>query len=213
MGAAFRKRLALDESVQTLHNDTDIIHLPIAPPETLALDFVVDGARVGTVDVPSYLMTERYAQQNFPRDLLQFDIEGPHDAQGAGNTASRRRILTCTPADHAAAPARLVPVAHAPALNAAGAACATEIITPLAARAWRRPPDDREIDALLEVFADARQDAAFEAPWPPCCRPSSCPELPVPAGTRPGQRRAGTVHRLDDGALAARLSVPLEQPA
>ncbi|MEE2890765.1 MAG: DUF1592 domain-containing protein [Pseudomonadota bacterium] len=208
VGAAFRKRLALDESVQTLHNDTDIIHLPIAPPETLALDFVVDGARVGTVDVPSYLMTERYAQQNFPRDLLQFDIEGPHDAQGAGNTPSRRRILTCTPADHAAAPARLVPVAHAPALNAAEAACATEIITPLAARAWRRTPDDREIDALLDVFADARQDAAFEGAVAAMLQALLVsPSFLFLQERGPASAEAGTVHRLDDGALAARLSL------
>ena len=161
VGATFRKRLALDESVQTLHNDTDIVHLPVGPPEDLVLDFVVDGARVGETMVPSYLMTERYAQQNFPRDVLQIDVEGPFDATGPGDTPSRRRILTCTPEDFANAAPRTVPVALTGA-TAAERACANEIITPLASAAWRRPPEPAEIDALLDVFDAARRDTGFE---------------------------------------------------
>ena len=47
IGLTFRKDLALDEQVQILHNTTEEVPLPSAPPTSLTLDFVVDGARVG----------------------------------------------------------------------------------------------------------------------------------------------------------------------
>jgi len=97
VGITFRKDLALDETVQTLHNTTEIVVLPTEPPAKIPLDFVVDGARVGETSVPSYHMSPRFSQANFLRDVLQIDIEGPFDAAGAGDTPSRRKIFTCAP--------------------------------------------------------------------------------------------------------------------
>src|SRR4030095_4662682 len=98
IGITFRRQLTLDESVQTLHNDIDYVVMPVKPPTALALLYVVDGAVVGETTVPSYHMSPRFSQVNWPRDVLQIDVQGPSAAGGPGDTPSRRHIFRCRPA-------------------------------------------------------------------------------------------------------------------
>jgi hypothetical protein len=65
-------------------------------------------------------------------------IEGPFNATGAGDTPSRRRILSCQPG--------------APA---AEADCARKIIANLARRAYRRPVTDADLQPLLAFYRSA----------------------------------------------------------
>ena len=191
LGMAFRRSLALDESVQTLRNSTDVIVLPDAPPVPLTLDFVVDGARVGQVQVPSYHMSPRFSQANFPRDVLQIDVEGPFDSEGAGDTPSRRKILLCTP------------TASTPE-----AACIRRIVSTLARQAYHRPVADADLEPLLRVYAQARADAGFEQAVSAVVEALLVsPQFlfvheAAPAGSAPG-----TVHKLNDLQLATRLSL------
>jgi hypothetical protein len=145
IGITFRRQLALDESVQTLRNTTEIVVLPTEPPKQLPLEFIVDGARVGETTVPSYHMSPRFSQANFPRDVLQIDVEGPFDITGPGDTPSRRRIFTCRPTR-----------------AAAEEPCARKILTALARQAWRRPIDSAEIEPLMKVYRQGRADSDFE---------------------------------------------------
>ncbi|MDA0978154.1 MAG: DUF1592 domain-containing protein [Proteobacteria bacterium] len=146
IGMSFRKQLSLDESVQTLRNTTDIVPLPVAPPESLTLDFVVDGRRVGSVAVPSYHMSERFAQTNFPRDVLQIDVTGPLSVEGPGWTAGQARIFTCKPAWYRSE-----------------TGCATQILTDIAQQAYRRSVNETDIQPLLALFDSARDNDSFEA--------------------------------------------------
>jgi mono/diheme cytochrome c family protein len=195
IGMSFRKRLMLDETVQTLRNDTDIVPLPTAPPEDLTLDFVVDGARVGSTSVPSYYMSPRFAQKNFPRDVLQIDVEGPFEATGPGDTPSRRRIFTCSPSAGSAS-------------TSGEGACAARIVADLARQAWRRPLAEADIEALMNVFAAARQDTDFEGAIATTLQALLVsPSFLFLVEQDPASAPPGTVHPISDTEFAARLSL------
>ncbi len=191
IGISFRKRHTLDESVQTLRNTTDIVVLPTRAAEPLPLDFVVDGARVGGGLVPSYFMSPRFSQANFPRDVLQIDVEGPFEASGAGDTPSRRKIFVCRPAK-----------------PRDENSCARKILAPLARQAWRRPLRDAELEPLLKLYAAARADSDFEHGIA-----AAIEALLVSPGflflheQDPPRARPGTVFALGDQELASRLAL------
>jgi mono/diheme cytochrome c family protein len=146
VGIAFRKQLALDETVQSLHNTTDVIVLPTDPPTQIPVDFVVDGARVGQTSVPSYHISPRFSQANFPRDVLQIDVEGPFDAAGPGNTPSRQKIFACQPSSSVRSEE----------------SCAKKILTTLTRQAYRRPVANADIAPLMKIYAMARTDSDFD---------------------------------------------------
>lgn len=73
------------------------------------------------------------------------NIRGPYKVTGAGNTPSRQRIFTCRPT--------------APA---AELACARQIISTLARRAYRRPVTDADVNELLPFYTDARAEGNFD---------------------------------------------------
>ena len=116
-------------------------------------------------------------------------ITGPYDAAGAADTPSRQRIFTCRPvaADPAAGPAgapaagaageAAAVTAGAPAaagvlagvtaaapadVAADEAACAREILSRLARRAYRRPVSDDELAVLLDFYRQGRAAGGFD---------------------------------------------------
>ncbi len=72
-------------------------------------------------------------------------ITGPFKPTGPGDTASRKKIFICQP--------------KAPA---AEAACAKQILTALAKRAYRRPVADADLTSLMSLYEAGRKDASFE---------------------------------------------------
>jgi len=72
-------------------------------------------------------------------------ITGPFSPTGAGDTPSRRRILSCTPATAEDEPR-----------------CAREIIAQLARRAYRRPIVDTDLERLMRFYDDGRASGTFE---------------------------------------------------
>ncbi|MEJ0034704.1 MAG: DUF1592 domain-containing protein [Gammaproteobacteria bacterium] len=191
IGITFRKQLALDETVQTLHNTTDVVVLPTEPPSSLPLDFVVDGARVGATDVPSYHMSPRFSQANFPRDVLQIDVEGPFNATGPGDTPSRRKIFVCQPAR-----------------VKAQTACARRIVSALAHEAYRRPVLSADIDPLMKVYDAAAADADFEQGIAAAIQAVLVsPSFLFLHENDPADSTPGTVHPISDLEFASRLSL------
>ena len=73
-------------------------------------------------------------------------IGGPYAVDGPGDTASRRRIFSCHP-DR----------------GANDAACAREILSTLARRAYRRPVTADDLETLLGFYRDRRSTDGFEA--------------------------------------------------
>jgi hypothetical protein len=119
----------------------------------------------------------------------QIEIDGPHDAQGPGLTPSRQRIFTCRPS---------------------GAdderRCASEILTALARRAYRRPVAAGDIELLLGFF-DAGRGEGFDAGIRAALeRVLVDPEFLFRIEREPVTGAASTAYRLSDLEIASRLS-------
>ena len=191
VGLSFRRVLAPDETVETLRNDLDKVPLPLDPPVMLPMDVSVDGARVGTVQVPSYRLSPRYSQRNFPRDVQEIDVAGPYAAAGPGDTASRRRILIC----HPASAAEETP-------------CARRVIATLAQRAWRGPVASGDLAPVLRIYAEGREGADFDHGIAAAVEAILVsPRFLFVAEHDPAGMAPGTVHPLGDLELATRLSL------
>lgn len=118
-------------------------------------------------------------------------IEGPYDVEGAGDTASRRKLFVCHPET-----AR----DEAP--------CARTIASTLVKHAFRRPATPADVTALMRFYEDGRSDGGtfndgIEAVVQ---RVLADPEFvyrlePEPAGLAPGK-----AYRINDLALASRLA-------
>ncbi|WP_245824564.1 DUF1592 domain-containing protein [Sphingomonas azotifigens] len=190
IGMTFHRQLAPDETVQTLRNDLDKVPLPVDPPKMLSLDILVDGKRVQQIRVPSYRMSPRYSQQNFPRDVLQIDVEGPFDAKGGGDTPSRARIFLCRPKR-----------------ASAEAACARTILTALVHRAYRRPVTEADLAPLLRIYAGERAASDFEHGIEAALEAILVsPHFLFLVEQDPAGSAPGSVHPVSDLELASRLS-------
>lgn len=191
IGLSFRRQIAPDESVQTLRNDLDKVPVPTDAPVMLPMDVLVDGVRVKSVEVPSYRMSPRYSQQNFPRDVLQIDVAGPIAPRGIGKTPSRERIFLCNPSR-----------------ATAQAACARRIVATLARRAYRRPVTDSDIRPLMRVYATERAQSDFEHGVEAAVEAILVsPNFLFLVEQNPVGSAPGSVRRLTDLELASRLSL------
>lgn len=190
VGLSFRRQIAPDESVQTLRNDLDKVPMPTAAPVMIPLDVSVDGVRLQTISVPSYRMSPRYSQQNFPRDVLQIDVAGPFGRIDIGKTPSRERIFIC-----------------APKAASAEAACARRIIASLARRAYRRPVTDDDLAPLLRIYTAERASSDFEHGIEAMVEAMLVsPHFLFLIEQDPGGSASGSVHKISDLELASRLS-------
>ena len=77
-------------------------------------------------------------------------ISGPYNAQGLGDTPSRRKIFVCSPA-------------VIPSGIAAEEPCAKKILSTLARRAYRRPVTETDVLTLLQFYQVGRRTGGFEA--------------------------------------------------
>jgi mono/diheme cytochrome c family protein len=77
--------------------------------------------------------------------LRSVAISGPYDANGAGNTPSRQRIFACRPNS-----------------TARENACARQILSALARRAFRRPVGDADLQTVLTLYQEGRAERDFE---------------------------------------------------
>ncbi len=119
-------------------------------------------------------------------------ISGPFDGSVPGETPSRERIFTCRPASPT---------------TGAEDACAREIFSTLARRAYRRPVTDADIDALLGVYRQGRADRDFEAGVERGLETLlSMPSFLMRVEQQPVDTRPGAIYELSDLELASRLS-------
>jgi hypothetical protein len=122
-----------------------------------------------------------------------FAIGGPYAGGSAGDTPSRRRILTCTPAS-----------------NASALECARSILSTLARRAYRRPVTSADVDGLLTFYDAGRRDdpeSGFEAGVQRALeRLLVDPEFLFRVEHDPAGASPSSAYRVSDLELASRLS-------
>ncbi len=127
----------------------------------------------------------------------QVIIGGPYDAAGLGNTPSRQKIFMCDATS-----------------VSEEAACAEEILSSLARRAYRRPVTDEDVDILLGFYEANRGDGGFEAGIAAALeRLLLDPEFLFKVERDPKDIAPDTAYRVSDLELASRLSffLPMEQ--
>jgi len=119
-------------------------------------------------------------------------VTGPFNATGPGDTASRRRILSCRPAA---------------ATAGAETACATQILSSLARRAYRRPVTQGDLSRLLAFYRDGRAKGTFETGVQLALRRMlTSPSFVFRAEDDPATLAPGTAYQVSDVELATRLS-------
>src|SRR5687767_10759487 len=92
--------------------------------------------------------------QNYPA-IGFVRIQGPFNAQRPADSASRRKVLTCSPSRRSRA--------GAPSGAEAGeGGCARQVLTSLARRAYRRPPTAQEVTSLMTFFDQGRKSGTFD---------------------------------------------------
>ncbi|GGF70743.1 filamin [Alteromonas lipolytica] len=199
IGMSFRKQLALSEHVPTIRKGTEHVVLPDRAAALLDLDFIVDGARVNSQQVPSYHMSSRFSQAAFLRDVLEMEVVGPFASEpGLPDTPSTQKIFICSPTNSAAASAK----------QNAELDCARSIIASLTTEAYRRPVTDADVSPLLNVYKAARKDLDFTSSIATTLQALLISpgflylQEPVPDGVSPG-----SVYQLSDSEFAARLAL------
>jgi len=166
--------------------------LPLkAGSHTLAATFFkkpnlqADGTRV-ILDRPAY---EAGRTHGLPY-ISSITILGPQKVSGTGNSPSRNRILACRPTT-----------------QAQEAACARQIITTLARRAYRGHVNDVDIQTLTTFYTNGRAEGSFEDGIESALeRMLVSPKFLYRIEAAPAVVPASGNHRISNLELASRLS-------
>ena len=126
-----------------------------------------------------------------PRAVVNFvEITGPFDATGPGETASRKRVFVCRPQR-----------------SSGEKACAKEILSALARRAYRRPVTEADLHPLLSFYATGRRKGTFETGIEMAlARMLIAPQFLFRMERDPAEIAPGRAYRISDIDLASRLS-------
>jgi hypothetical protein len=140
-------------------------------------------------------------------------ITGPFNATGASDTPARQRLFVCRPAKPADDPAPASATASARSrrssleLTASEDGCATTIVSRLARLAYRRPVTATDLSGLMGFYDSGRRERDFERGIELALRGILVsPKFIFRVERDPAGARTGTPYRVDDLALASRLS-------
>ena len=114
-----------------------------------------------------------------------FSVTGPYNPTGVSESASRRRIFTCRPSPGAP--------------KSEEAACASRIISELAAKAFRRPVTPEDLESLLDYYDQGASDRGFESGVQAAIQAILAkPEFIFRFEQEPGGATPGTSYRISD---------------
>ncbi len=118
------------------------------------------------------------------------EIRGPFEKGSVSDTPSRRKLFVCYPQD-----------------KAEEIACARQIFSKVAKRAFRQPVGDRDIAGAMEFFAEGRREGTFDdGVQKGLMAILSSPRFLFRAHTPPEGAQPGDIYRISDLELATRLS-------
>lgn len=168
------------------------LRVPVtAGPHELAVTFIKKPSELVETERQPY--QARFNFYRHPRTtpaLYSVSITGPYDAKGPGQSPSRQRLFTCTPADRSEEDA-----------------CAEEILTTLTRRAYRRGVTEKDITRPMEFFRQARSTEGFDAGIEMALSAVLVsPEFLFRVERDPADVAPGTAYELSDVELASRLS-------
>ena len=140
------------------------------------------------------LRRDPYQAANGEPVVSSITITGPMPGTAsAGDSPSRRRLLVCAPPPGAAGPEE--------------AACAREIVSTLARRAYRRPVTEADLEIPLGLYRRGAARGGFEAGVELAVRGILVsPNFLFRFEDQPASAEPGTPYRISDLELASRLS-------
>jgi len=156
-------------------------------------DYVVHlAAKVGRLfgeDNVMFTVQDNAGITAFPH-VRDFSITGPFKVTGVSDTPSRRKVFICRPTS----PADEIP-------------CARKILTSLSGEAYRRAPNNEDVESLMTFYGDARKGHDFEAGIKAALQALlASPKFVFRFESTPTLAKAGQTYRISDLDLASRLS-------
>jgi mono/diheme cytochrome c family protein len=174
---------------------TGRIHVK-AGPQHLAAAFIqkFDGVVDDLVAPIDYTLSDTEYGDNVGITILphvrDFSITGPYKVTGVSDTPSRRKVFICRPTS----PADEIP-------------CARRILSSLAGEAYRRTPNNEDVESLMEFYGDARKGHDFEAGIKAALQALlASPKFVFRFESTPSAVKPGATYRVSDLDLASRLS-------
>ena len=164
------------------------VRIPVtAGPHTLGVTFPKKPSLLlETARQPYEAHFNSYRHPRVQPAIYEVAIVGPYGATGAGDTPSRRRIFEC---------------------QGENDACATQILSTLMRRAYRRPVTDEDLARPLELYRAARADRGFDAGIEMgLAAVLVAPEFLFRIEQTPSDAASDSSYQIDDLALASRLS-------
>ena len=163
-----------------------------AGPATLAVSFIDKGVVLEGMRRPFYRVTsyEYAGDSTIPPGIASVELRGPYNVTGRGDSPSRERIFTCRPS-----------------AGTDDTACASEIISTLARRAFRRPVRDDDMSMLLGFFESGREGNDFDTGIEMALRRILVsPDFLFRRESDPVDVAPGEAYPISDLELASRLS-------
>src|SRR4051812_9571908 len=137
--------------------------------------------------------------------MQTFTITGPFNATGAGDTPSRRKIFSCRPVTPAAT-AVSASTGH-PRTSAAEQACAEQILSTIAHRAYRGPVSVVDRQRIMRIYQESRSAGTFDSGIEAALvRILAAPRFVFRVERDPANATPGSPYKLNDVELASRLS-------
>lgn len=171
------------------------VRVPVsAGPHTLGVTFPKKPSLlIETARQPYEAHFNYYRHPRIQPAVYSVSIVGPYEAGGAGDTPSRVRLFSCRPSPSSSARDE--------------DACATEILGRLMRRAYRRPIDDTDLEAPLDLYRAARDADGFDAGIEMgLAAVLVSPEFLFRVERTPKGLAAAEAYQLNDLELASRLS-------
>jgi mono/diheme cytochrome c family protein len=172
-------------------DDSLEVRVPVkAGPRVVGITFVrKSGALVESVREPFFTTHAEGGTRSQP-SVASVTIAGPFAPTGVSETPSRQRIFACKPAN-----------------RQAEAACARQVVSQLARRAYRRPATDAQLKELLGFYNEGHAAGTFENGIELALRRLLVsPEFLYRIEADPSGVSAGSTYALGDYELASRLS-------
>ncbi|MEP7305595.1 MAG: DUF1592 domain-containing protein [Acidobacteriota bacterium] len=178
-----------------------------AGPRAVGVDFLQRSLGENTRKLQPFRSSlDSYDASGMPH-IRTLSITGPFNATGPGDTPSRRRIFVCRPTS---AGAGQTPTGQQRAAGSAvktEEACATEILSTLARRAYRQPATEADLQRLLEFYRAGRRDGTFETGIQRALqRILASPKFVIRVEREPPDVAPGAAYAVSDYELASRLS-------
>ncbi|MES2625989.1 MAG: DUF1592 domain-containing protein [Pseudomonadota bacterium] len=140
--------VGLKDPVELVIDGERVALLPAGSPPRITLSVAAGPHKIEAAFVPIEAprgVDDLHSVWSESTVLSNVAIKGPLNATGPGNTPSRQKIFTCTPAS-----------------VADEEPCARQILSDLAYRAYRRPVTDRNMDTLMTFYRDGRELRDFD---------------------------------------------------